>query len=265
MRFFLFLLVSASFLIASTKFEETYRIYKSGDFVTSFKTFKTLAKEEDEDAAYILAYMYEHGEGCEIDMAEANRWYKTASKSYYFRGKKNTNRDINKEKRKLYESLERIEDKDTAETIRKYSQSLYNIKAHKTIYFLPASYRFNNNYPATNGHDAKKLETEFQISLKFDFTANLLNLNEVYSLAYTQLSFWQLYEESAYFRETNYNPEIFVTFPISEIYDNKFIKALRISLEHESNGRGGVKERSWNFLSTSLFFQYKTLFTELKL
>ena len=205
------LLLSVALILSSTEFEKTYLVYKSGDFESSFKRFKSLAEDENDlDAAYILAYMYEYGEGCDTD----------------------------KEKRKLYESLEKQDDIDTDKTIRRYAQSLYNIKAHHPTYFLPISYRHDGKYASTNGHNAKDLETEFQVSIKYDFSANIFDLNEVYTVAYTQLSFWQLYEESAYFRETNYNPEFFITFPIAEIYNTNFLKVLRLSFAHQSNGRG---------------------------
>lgn len=233
------LLLSVALILSSTEFEKTYLVYKSGDFESSFKRFKSLAEDENDlDAAYILAYMYEYGEGCDTDKVKAAKWYKISSKGYYYRGKDDSSRDIDKEKRKLYESLEKPDDIDTDKTIRRYAQSLYNIKAHNPTYFLPISYRYDGKYASTNGHNAKDVETEFQVSIKYDFSANIFDLNEVYTVAYTQLSFWQLYEESAYFRETNYNPEFFITFPIAEIYNTNFLKVLRLSFAHQSNGRG---------------------------
>ncbi len=266
MRFFILLLIAGTLLFSATKFEEGYLVYKTGDFKSALKMFQTLAEEEnDSDAAYLLGYMYEHGEGCTIDKKEADRWYKISSKGYYLRAQDDTSRDINKEKRKLYENLEKPLDKETQTTLRRYAQSLYNIKAHNANYFLPISYRTNGQYEQTNGHNAQDIETEFQLSIKYDFAANILDLSEVYTFAYTQLSFWQLYETSAYFRETNYNPEFFVTFPISEFNDAQLVRAVRLSFAHQSNGRGGREERSWNYLSASTYFQYKLLFTELKL
>ena len=255
-----------STLLASTAYEEAYRVYKANEFEKSLKMFSRLVEEEnDYDAAYILGYMYENGEGCEIDIKKSQEYYKFSSHGYYFQIKVDPTRDTNKEQRKLYETIEHVDDKETKATLKQYVQSLYNIKAHNPTYFLPISYRTNGHYAPTNGHNAKEIETEFQVSVKYDFAANLFDLSEIYTFAYTQLSFWQLYEESAYFRETNYNPEFFITFPISEISNINFIKALRLSFAHQSNGRGGAEERSWNYLSAATFFQYKLLFTELKL
>lgn len=252
-------------LFASTKFDDAYAIYKDGEFEKSLAMFDDLAKDGDYDAAYILAFMYEHGEGCEVNKELSASWYKISSKGYYNQVKRDLRRDGDKEMRKLYESVQKSDDIETRYTTRQYAESLYNIKAYKANYFLPVSYRHNGTYADTNGHEAKNIETEFQVSIKFDFSSNLLGLNEIYSAAYTQVAFWQLYLESAYFRETNYNPELYVTFPISLAGDGKFIKAVKLAYEHESNGRGGDDERSWNILTSSLYFQYKDIFAELKL
>jgi len=165
----------------------------------------------------------------------------------------------------LYDSLEKPQDSETEDTLKQYAKSLFNFKAYNANYFLPLSYRYNGNYSDTNGHKAKKTETEFQFSVKFDFAKNVFGLDGIYSIAYTQNSFWQFYSDSAFFRESNYAPEFFVIFPTSSMDDKRFIKALRFGLAHESNGRGGAEERSWNYINGSIFFQYKMLFSELKL
>ncbi len=260
-----------STLLASTAYEEAYRAYKANEFEKSLKMFSRLVEEEnDYDAAYILGYMYEHGEGCEIDIKKSQEYYKLSSHGYYFQIKADPTRDTNKEQKKLYKIIEHTDDKETQATIKQYVQSLYNIKAHNANYFLPISARVDNGEYADTGsgdtaHSAKQVETEFQVSIKYDISANLFGLNEIYTVAYTQKSFWQLYEESAYFRESNYNPEAFVTFPISEVDNLDFLKALRVGFAHQSNGRGGIEERSWNYFYATTYFQYKYLFTELKL
>lgn len=249
-------------LFSSTEFEEVYKIYSSGDYTNSLKSFQKLAEKNDYDAAYILGFMYENGEGCEVDLAKSQSYYKLSSHGYYWQHKPDPSRDINKEHTKIYNTLKVSEDIETQRTVRQYVQSLYNIKAHGENYFLPFSYRNSGTYEETNGHEALKLETEFQISIKYDYGANFLGLGEIYSVGYTQLSFWQLYADSAYFRETNYNPELFVTFPFKGI---ESLKIVRVAFEHESNGRGGKAERSWNYLSSSLYFQTGAFFMELKL
>lgn len=266
MKLLISLVLCLEILFASTAFEDALSIYKIGDYKNSFKKFKSLAeKDRDTDAAYILAYMYEHGEGCEKDIDAANKWYKFSAQEHYSLGQDDASRHIDKEYRKLYKSLSDSGNIETQETIRRFAESLYSIRAHATNYVLPLSYRYNGEYPSVNGHATGQIETEFQFSVKYDYAVNLLGLNEIYSFGYTQHSFWQCYQESAFFRETNYNPEFFVTFPFAEYLSDRFLKAMRVSLAHQSNGRGGEEERSWNYISLSTYFQYKFLFMDLTL
>ncbi|MCW8896304.1 MAG: phospholipase A [Sulfurimonas sp.] len=263
-KLFLLTLLIITRLEASSNFAEANTLYKAGNYKESFKIFQELAKD-DPDAAYMLAYMYEHGEGCEIDKEEASKWYKISAQGYHEQGIYNSSKEVEKKTKKIYSSLDRLEDSQTQETIRQYVQSLYNFKAHNANYFLPISHRYGGDYADTNGHEAKNTETEFQFSVKYDFITDIFHFGEIYSVAYTQKSFWQFYSNSAFFRESNYNPEFFVTFPTSELSDGRLIKAVRVGIAHESNGRGLDEERSWNYISGSLFMQYKMLFAELKL
>ena len=262
--FFLTLLFSIT-LYAGTEFEEAYTLYKEDDFRAALPLFEKLALEEnDYDAAYILGYMYEQGEGCEKDLEISQKWYKFSSHGYYWQAKPDPSRDIKKETRKLFKGINKPANKETQETIKQFAESIYSIKAHGANYFLPVSYRANNSYPLSYGHSAKSVETEFQFSIKYNFYANLLGLSEVYSFGYTQKSFWQLYSPSAYFRETNYNPEMFITVPVGHVKHFDYLKAFRLSFEHQSNGRGGTEERSWNFVVGTFYLQTGFIFTELK-
>ena len=253
-------------LHSESDFQKATGMYERKEFKSAIKLFKVLATQEsDSDAAYMLGKMYERGEGTEVDTEKSDRWYRLSSQGYYTKGRLDPASDIEKETRKLYTSIDKSLDKETRNTIEQYTESKYSIKAHGTNYFLPASYRIDGNYPPTYGHQAENIETEFQLSIKYDFYTGLFGLNEVYSIGYTQKSFWQLYETSAYFRETNYNPEFFITVPIGNIKSFDYLKALRVSFEHQSNGRGGKEERSWNYISASLYIQTGFFFTELTL
>lgn len=260
---FIFLSVT---LFASTAFEDAYKIYKANDFKKSLTLFTKLAdNEKDYDAAYILGYMYEHGEGCKVDIAKSQYYYKLSSHGYYWQSKPDPSRDFQKERRKLYNTISKPEDKTTLNTIKQVTESLYSIKAYGANYFLPISYLVNGLYGDTYEHTAQKVETEFQVSIKYDFATNFLGLGEVYSIGYTQKSFWQLYAYSAYFRESNYNPEAFVTLPIQEFKSFNYLKVVRLAYGHQSNGRGGDQERSWDYLYGSFYFQTGFLFTKIQL
>lgn len=263
MKIFLFLLLVFSFLSSDSLFEDAYSNYKAKNYKTALKQFKKLYNEEkDYDAAYILGYMYEHGEGCEVNIKKANYYYKMAAKGLYNKRKEDPETLSSKQHEKILKNIDKYFDKDTSYTIKQYTKSLYNFKAYESNYFLPVSYRIDNGqYNHVGNHDTQKVEIEFQLSLKYDFAQNFLGLNEYYSFAYTQKSFWQAYASSAYFRESNYNPEFLITFPVS----NKYVKVFGLSMSHQSNGRGGNSERSWNYISASMYIQTGRLFTELKL
>ena len=248
--------------MASTDFEDALDVYKSGDYTNSFKAFKSLAEEEnDPEAAYYLAYMYENALGCNKDQIMADKWYKISASLSYKSVADDSSHEIKKESRKLYHLLDSV-DGETDQTIQQMTQSLYSLKAYKTNYFLPISYRYGGNYLNENNENPQNAEIEFQLSIKFDFAANILKFNEIYSVGYTQKSFWQSYSKSAYFRESNYNPELFVTIPTSLGDDAKFIKSIKFGLAHQSNGQGAEQERSWNYTSATISTQYKNLFTE---
>jgi phospholipase A1 len=167
----------------------------------------------------------------------------------------------------IYKHVSSGFNKETKKTLEQYVYSSYNLTAYRTNYFLPVSYRFKNNYPITQKNEPDdssptQTEAEFQISIKYDIGSNLLGLHEIYSFAYTQKSFWQIYVNSAYFRETNYNPEAFVKIPIYEI---NALKVIRLGYCHESNGHGGEDERSWNYLYSSFYFKMSQIFIDLRL
>jgi len=166
----------------------------------------------------------------------------------------------------LYDNISHSDDNITKETMRRYIYSDYNIKPYLTNYFIPVSYRLKKEYiDNTNlAHESAQTEAEFQISIKYEIGADLFGLDEVYSAAYTQKSFWQLYVDSAFFRETNYNPEAFVQFPVTVDYKSNGIKAIQLGFAHMSNGRGGEEERSWNYFYTNLYFQISPVFLDLK-
>ncbi len=105
---------------------------------------------------------------------------------------------------------------------------------HKEMYGLPYTY--------SNRYNGRQTEAVFQLSAKY----RLFN-TPIYA-AYTQVSFWQAYDyrNSAPFRDTNYNPEIFWRFkPLFARFD--FLGA-DAGFEHESNGQLVGLSRSWNLL-----------------
>ncbi|MDY7025293.1 MAG: phospholipase A [Pseudomonadota bacterium] len=89
-------------------------------------------------------------------------------------------------------------------------------------------------------------ESMFQVSGKYRFPSTQLHL------AYTQLSFWQMWDRDASrpFRETNYRPEFFYRFIQGDnnLGFTQFTMpfGLDIGFMHESNGQPIPESRSWN-------------------
>jgi len=66
--------------------------------------------------------------------------------------------------------------------------------------------------------------------------------------AYTQKSLWNEGKQSMPFEETNYNPELFLDYPVNAAIFGRFkLRNIVIGpMEHESNGLAGSQSRSWN-------------------
>ncbi len=98
---------------------------------------------------------------------------------------------------------------------------------------------------------------EFQFSLKykvFDFKDDWDPLTHFY-FGYTQTSFWNAFSKDPSFFDTSYKPSAFLYYP--DVVHNKFFELdLQFGAEHESNGRGGTLERSFN----TLYIQPKATF-----
>lgn len=97
---------------------------------------------------------------------------------------------------------------------------------------------FRPNYVIA-GFD-RNAQVKFQFSVRYRFIEEL----PVY-VAYTQRSFWDLYEwdRSTPFRESNYNPALFWE---EQPAQGSVLKAARFGIDHESNGKSGATSRSWN-------------------
>ena len=127
---------------------------------------------------------------------------------------------------------------------------------YRSNYFIPYSHDFHAK------PDRKAAEAKFQLSLMKPLVYNLFGLNETFFAAYTQQSHWQIYAHSAPFRETNYEPELFVTLPFK--WGDFPLRALKLGLNHQSNGQGGTRSRSWNRFYAAGLFQLHDIFVSLR-
>lgn len=148
-------------------------------------------------------------------------------------------------------NLEKIDDKETEQNLEQIVTKDFNLYPYKKNYLLPVTYTTNQI------DDRKQYETAFQISIEKPISYDTFGLNESISAAYTQKSFWQTAKSSSPFRESNYEPEIFVQFPYEQ---NETFKAYKISIMHSSNGKNPEESRSWNRVYAESYFQLSNLF-----
>ncbi len=140
----------------------------------------------------------------------------------------------------------------TNQTLQQIIFSSFDVKPYRMNYLLPIT------YDNVSHIGRKNIETKFQISFKKILAKNIFGLDDKLFLGYTQTSWWQTSEKSSPFRETNYMPELFMFFPYIHKYSP--LKAYKIGILHQSNGRGKELSRSWNRVYMSGIFQTKGIF-----
>lgn len=126
------------------------------------------------------------------------------------------------------------------------------LRPYRSNYFLPVAYNSSPNQNAQldvdPGGRAQYNEAKFQLSFKLKAWEDLFGKDIDLWIAYTQLSFWQLYNSafSSPFRDTNYEPELLVNFRTKyELFGFKG-RFVNVGLNHQSNGRSRPLSRSWN-------------------
>ncbi len=126
--------------------------------------------------------------------------------------------------------------------IFRYMDSLPPFSIYKDNYFI-------TGVPLNKGINGETADAKFQISIRHRLTTSRLPFNTFLFLTYTQKSFWNIYRESAPFRDSNYNPGIGLGRYI--IVDNRLTGAAFLQFEHESNGRDSIDSRSMNWIGFS--------------
>lgn len=151
------------------------------------------------------------------------------------------------------ETLDKIDDKETEQTIQQILAKSFNLYPYEENYLLPFS------YDTKEKDDRKQTEAKFQFSVKKPIISNFFKMNETIYFGYSQTSWWQLYEDSSPFRETNYRPEIFMELPYGK-KGKTLLKGFKFGFLHESNGQPVESSRSWNRLYLTSYFQLGNLF-----
>ncbi len=144
------------------------------------------------------------------------------------------------------------------------SDNKFIIIPHHPNYILLYTYNHNPNlgpYSPTQERadkfqDVDRSEAKFQISFKVQLARNILPDSTSLWFAYTQRSYWQVFnqEASAPFRESNYEPELILLYkePLSLFgYSSEYYA---IGINHQSNGRSDPLSRSWNRIFAGMIF-----------
>ena len=136
----------------------------------------------------------------------------------------------------------------------------WTIRPYRPNYVLPLFYSFDPNLDPTSSNpdepgqkytanDVRNTELKFQLSLKSKVAEDLFNTNADLWFGYTQQAHWQVYNEdnSRPFRGTDYQPEIFLTQPVTaNLPFGGRLRMLGVGAVHHSNGRSDPISRSWN-------------------
>ena len=167
----------------------------------------------------------------------------------------NISDDVLSETADSYTPLSLMYDLDKNDT-----RSLLSVREHNPMYLMPVWYNSSPNYyPESPSRgvttqekfsEQKRLETKMQVSFKSKIAEDLFKTRADVWFGYTQKSDWQIFNQgrkSAPFRNTDYEPEIFITQPVKA--DLPFGGKLRMvgaGFVHQSNGQSRPESRSWN-------------------
>lgn len=154
-----------------------------------------------------------------------------------------------------YTPLSQMYDLDTNDP-----HGILTVREHNPMYLMPAWYNSSPNYAPsspTRGaasqerfSDQKRIETKMQVSFKSKIAEDLFKSRADLWFGYTQKSDWQIYNQgrrSAPFRNTDYEPEIFITQPVkAQLPWGGRLRMLGVGFAHQSNGQSRPESRSWN-------------------
>ncbi|WP_281336318.1 phospholipase A [Flavobacterium eburneipallidum] len=141
---------------------------------------------------------------------------------------------------------------------------------YKPIYIIAGKYSSNPNdqphsendspeYIVPEGINYDNIELKFQLSFKTKVLQSFLWGKADLWIAYTQKSFWQVYnaELSRPFREINYEPEVILNFPVKFKILGFNTRMVGIAFNHLSNGKSEPFSRSLNRFIVHAGFERK--------
>ena len=137
---------------------------------------------------------------------------------------------------------------------------------YQPTYILPYTYVDNPNQTPSSptlgesSYDARlqSEEAKYQISFRVPLLTGMLDDSTTLWFGYTQKSFWQVYntEDSAPYRQTNYEPEIFLRQRLGWDNGPGEISSVTLGFTHQSNGQSEPRSRSWNRIKGNISYTY---------
>ncbi len=145
------------------------------------------------------------------------------------------------------------------------SSPRYDVSLYAANYFLLGHYTTDLNTAPFEplvgggvlapGTELDSTEAAFQLSFKFRLWTTDDRRWGAWA-AYTQQSQWQLYNTSGNasrpFRETNYMPELILSYKPAMQWGGLQWNLLNLAFNHQSNGRSDTISRSWNRIIASV-------------
>ena len=143
------------------------------------------------------------------------------------------------------------------DSVRRELETIPAFGIYKDNYFVTGT-NFRGGGINKNNSDAK-----FQVSIMHRLIKGILPHEMYVFLTYSQRSFWDIYKKSAPFAETVYNPSLGVGNNI--VLNDHVVGVLLFQVEHESNGRDSIWNRSVNKVSfTALYSVNRNLNLQFK-
>lgn len=160
----------------------------------------------------------------------------------------------------------------------KIRESHFSLLPHRQMYLMPYSYNWmphNDIYEGMSeskqneGDLYRNAEAEFQVSFAIPLAKGLFGKDWDIMMAYTQQSFWQVYNSnwSKPFRETNYMPELFSRYLYKHAKELWFVKlhGVDAGYVHQSNGQVQGLSRSWDRLYVRGIFEVNRFYAQVSL
>ncbi len=170
-------------------------------------------------------------------------------------------------------SVDRLSER--MELAQKDKLGTFLFRPYRPVYLLPVRFiEKPNEMPgtpnpenqATGSIELDEIEAKFQLSFKTKIWQNIGGSPVDLWFGYTQQSYWQVYNksESAPFRETDYEPEAFVTVPVEFGRPGFRFRFVNLGFTHQSNGRANPLSRSWNRLYAAFGFEAGNLVAQVR-